>query len=104
MPAITDFCWHRTATRTDCCFACSCRPSAALPAACPIRPLLLCLQRSSDHCCSCLQHDLTPRCLACSITTDFYCSCLQYYHRLLLLCLQHSTDYCCFRLQHNDNC
>ena len=27
MPAITDFCWHRTATYTDnCCSACSIRP------------------------------------------------------------------------------
>ena len=41
MPAITDFCWHRTATHIDCCFACSCRPSAALPAAYPVQPLLL---------------------------------------------------------------
>jgi hypothetical protein len=28
MPAITDFCWHRTATHTDnCCSACSFRPT-----------------------------------------------------------------------------
>jgi len=91
-------------------------PLLLLPAAVPIRPLLLCLQRSINNCCPACSVPPTTAAPACSMNQYLAAllPCLQHYNRLLLLlpavllltpaALPAAYRQLLLHLQHNDNC